>query len=415
MSQSHRLNVQFAALVHDVGHGFGSHISEEIYGTDEELTKLRELDFLRRSSPHERLSFLVVQCPNFTAYAKAVGDIYGLTFDYEMIGKLIVGSIDDPDLFYLQEIINGPFDADKMDYFLRVSHFTGIPLAVDIDRLLAFISVEEVNPAREVEEAQVDPVIESSVRERDRREKHLVLGVRGITAVEQMIFNRFVLTSAIYQHHKVRAADILMMRLARRLRDSGSLVEGVRLDEVTGFMRLDDSALLKYNGSDGLATEISKRLRHRALPKRSLVLSRTTVADVSSIFHQLGNRSGKAGISSARARELAATAIWDIAKEKAPELPKEFVWVDVPKNPEYSDASRCFVRLRRGRYSILSELANMQQMKESFSRSKYRAHVFTVPPFEAVVADAAREVLEDLYEIRILASAFEEAKVHNED
>jgi HD superfamily phosphohydrolase len=354
---------------------------------------------------------LIIQSPPFQRYAAAVGQLYGLVFDLEMIGRLIVGSVEDPDLFYLQEIINGPFDADKMDYFLRDSRFTGIPLAVDIDRLLAFIEVEQLNPAREVEEVTQDPTMETTLRDRNRLEKHLVLGVRGVTAVEQMIFNRFVLTSSIYQHHKVRAADILMVRLATRLKDSGALIQGESLDRVTGFMRVDDGALLRYKGGDELSTEMAHRLRYRRLPKRSLVLSRTTVAEVNSIYHQLGNRSGRSATASATARELTATAIWDVAKAKAPNLPREFVWIDVPKNPEYSDAARCFVRLRRGRYSILSELANMQQMKESFSRSKYRAHVFTVPPFETVVAEAAREVLEDLYEIRILASAFEEAKV----
>ena len=152
-----RAHVQLAALMHDVGHGFGSHISEDVYGFDPELRALRRLKFFTKSKPHERLSVLILLSPAFDTFFNGVRDHYDLkAVDLELVGRFIVESVDVEDKFYLGEIINGPFDADKMDYFLRDSHFTGIPLAVDLDRLLASIQVETLNPARDVEPVQGD-------------------------------------------------------------------------------------------------------------------------------------------------------------------------------------------------------------------------------------------------------------------
>lgn len=409
----HRIHVQLAALVHDCGHGFGSHISEEVYGTDAELQALRRLGFLLKSSPHERLSCLIVLSPPFVELVDCLRQLYGLPpIDMELVGRFIVGAVEDPTLLFLGEIINGPFDADKMDYFLRDSHFTGIPLAVDMERLLSFIQVEELNPTTDVEEVTGDIELERSLRARgrDRAEKHLVLGVRGVTAVEQMVFNRFVLTSSVYQHHKVRSADVLMVRLVEELRRTDERIDGHSLNDVVSFLELAD-AQVWFNGCRGdVGSELTRRLRFRELPKRSLVLSRTSVANAHSIFHSTAPSGSNP--ASKENRLAVEEAIWEEAKKAAgKDFPQAMVWFDVPKGPQYSDARRCFVRHRRGKYSMLSELAKVAELQESFDRFKYRAHVFTVPPFRQVVADAAKHVLEDLYEVRILPSAFDEAKL----
>jgi HD superfamily phosphohydrolase len=42
---------------------------------------------------------------------------------------------------YQTDIINGPFDVDKLDYLTRDSYFTGINFSVDIDRLMPSLKV----------------------------------------------------------------------------------------------------------------------------------------------------------------------------------------------------------------------------------------------------------------------------------
>ncbi|HBT16585.1 MAG TPA: hypothetical protein DEB05_06475 [Firmicutes bacterium] len=48
--------------------------------------------------------------------------------DVDRIAGMIVGWVSFPAKAYLVDIINGPFDADKLDYIQRDSHFTGIKL-----------------------------------------------------------------------------------------------------------------------------------------------------------------------------------------------------------------------------------------------------------------------------------------------
>ena len=52
----------------------------------------------------------------------------------EDIADTIVGMSKDEDTPFKHELLNGPFDADKLDYLYRDSHFSGLPLSVDLDR-----------------------------------------------------------------------------------------------------------------------------------------------------------------------------------------------------------------------------------------------------------------------------------------
>ena len=59
-------------------------------------------------------------------------DKYHVDFDLNLIGDMIVGYVEDPKKAYLIDVINGAFDADKLDYIQRDSHFTGIKMVLDL-------------------------------------------------------------------------------------------------------------------------------------------------------------------------------------------------------------------------------------------------------------------------------------------
>jgi len=61
----------------------------------------------------------------------------GVNPDLDNIADMIVGKIKDPDREgYKADIIHGPFDADKLDYMTRDALFTGIDMAIDVDRII---------------------------------------------------------------------------------------------------------------------------------------------------------------------------------------------------------------------------------------------------------------------------------------
>src|SRR5580658_6982443 len=58
----------------------------------------------------------------------------------ELAQKAIIGHHIDEQVPLLHEIITGPFDADKLDYYQRDARRAGIPSLLDISRLLQKIT-----------------------------------------------------------------------------------------------------------------------------------------------------------------------------------------------------------------------------------------------------------------------------------
>ena len=121
---------------------------------------------------------------------------------------------------YETDIINGPLDVDKLDYLTRDSYFTGINLAVDIDRLLPSLRITKVRND-----------------ERARDESRLVVDYRGIAVVEQLLFARMVLYDTVYHHHKVRAATQDLLRTLRPVPDRGGARDRSRAGAGSGAPR----------------------------------------------------------------------------------------------------------------------------------------------------------------------------------
>src|SRR5258708_7859330 len=87
---------------------------------------------------------------------------------------------------FYRKVVNGPFDADKLDYLPRDGYFTGLAILVDIERLLHTVTIVEEDVG-----------------------KNLGVLVSGSSVLEQIIFARSQLYTSIYHHHKVRSAHKL--------------------------------------------------------------------------------------------------------------------------------------------------------------------------------------------------------------
>ena len=215
VSQEEEILLRLSALVHDVGHGFLSHVSERAMsrlssinnsGTVAEM-RMAAADYFGCPNPPavaEILSALIVLLPEFVEMLDAAQvplwhqDPVSLA---DRMAMLVVGGRTATRPF-LSELISGALDADKLDYMPRDCYMAGLPMPIDVDRLLEKIQVvgvrADVLPPDYAEQYHLsyDTVV-------------YVLAVQtgGARAFEELVVSRVLLYDKLYNHQKVRAVE----------------------------------------------------------------------------------------------------------------------------------------------------------------------------------------------------------------
>lgn len=215
---------RLAALFHDVGHMYFSHVSETFFSEDtsyrrHEMVKSVMIRFAevvdKRVPLHEILSVMIVNSPKTKELLYKVGNaLDGIKIKQERdidrlveyISCMIVGIANDKLLLPYHQIINGSVDADKCDYLSRDSRSTNVPVAVDIDRLIHKLSVVPSQNHEQRHDVWVDdggtqvfyvPVIKASAEE----------------ALNQLLMSRNIMFRSVYYHQKVRTAETMLKNL----------------------------------------------------------------------------------------------------------------------------------------------------------------------------------------------------------
>lgn len=270
-----RNTIILAALLHDIGHCFYSHLSESIYGTQKFLNDLKEginsLLFLK-PKPHEILSFVIINTPAFKRFFMAYVDfphksnlVGSLFLD---VGCMIIGAnIQDGNKIrsFQTSIINGPFDADKLDYIKRDSLTAGLALQYDMERLFTKLRIHQ--------EARGDII-----------EQKLVIDLNGVTAIEELTFCKIMLFSYIYYHQKVLVSEAMVRDYVFGLCELGLFTK------CSDFLKYTDSDILKLADSDSIfghkpfpeygelnLSELASNIRNRRLPKRCFEISQNNI------------------------------------------------------------------------------------------------------------------------------------------
>ncbi|MDX1942158.1 MAG: HD domain-containing protein [Saprospiraceae bacterium] len=233
--------LRIAILLHDIGHGPFSHTLENA------LIQVH----------HETLSVLFMQKLN---------DEFG--------GKLNLAIqifLDEYPKRFLNQLVSGQLDMDRMDYLNRDSFFTGVHEGViGYDRIIKMLAVKD---------------------------GELVVEEKGIYSVEKFLIARRLMYWQVYLHKTVLAAEQMLVQTLRRARDlveSGFNLratenlefflhhhltekdfESKRDELLERFARLDDydvmSALKSWmNADDSLLAYFSKCLIDRRLFKLEL-------------------------------------------------------------------------------------------------------------------------------------------------
>lgn len=239
--------VQLAALLHDVGHGPFSHVSEASLARFADRGKLAPGQ--KGDKIHELVTTKIIQSDSGINQLVAKDD-------RDAVVKLLGDGYGRP---LLKQLISGPLDADKQDYLLRDSKFCGVEYGIFDPQQLQRSLLAVGEPGRE--ELMIDP--------------------DGIHAVEQFVLAKYYMTANVYRH-RVRVITDQMIVRAIRL---GIEVDGVvelghiyRFDNSEAFVRnyqqWDDARFMETfcprqaQPPGKLSGELLQRLRSRRLLKQ---------------------------------------------------------------------------------------------------------------------------------------------------
>ncbi len=400
LNNEHYREVRLAALLHDVGHGPFSHVSEAAFSVLPEFKEyLRNPDFGNcHPKAHEILSYLIVTSEAFKGFfdSNIKGTNYSIIVDFDRIGNLIIGNMENQREAYLADMINGPFDADKFDYILRDCYFTGIRMAVDINRILHTVSIDT---------------------KKSFGRQGLMVDLSGSIFVEQILFNKMLLFSSLYHHHKERAAECMLKSVFELVRARKLKINGLGLNKVTDFLSLTDLDFLNPESKPEELKNIITNLFNRNLLKRALVISWYTIKPSNSL-----NKTKRE-----EEQKLAYRKLVSIGKD--PDLVRELremiaekigwkcsvydIWLDLPEPPNFREAKQVLVRITDEQRERLDTILRVSHWLETYAENKGKGHVFCPPDPQTreEINKAAQDVLKEVMNIEFNDFATKYAKI----
>lgn len=237
--------VRLAALLHDIGHGPFSHVSEYL------LVEYAQSQTETRDKIHEKLTVDII------TYEPSISN--ELTdSQLEAVCLLIEGT---PQKDMRRDIVSSNLDADKIDYLSRDAYYAGVKYGT-IDK---------------------DKIIDSFTMVRSGEETFLGIEEEAIFAVEQLILAKHHMTQQVYAH-RVRVITDFMIVRGLKLAVEDGLTEVKELysyestpDFCQNYMKYDDERIFDIVLGCDLERpkSIFERLRSRKLFKQLLRLPLT--------------------------------------------------------------------------------------------------------------------------------------------
>jgi HD superfamily phosphohydrolase len=256
--------LRIAALVHDCGHSAFSHVSEPLVAAlpgVQDLIRQMVPEYKTRKdpSPSEAFAVVFVRSRAFRDFLSAtevgadfIRDVGDAT--RRIAGYVVAGAVD-PGKEYLSLLLNGPFDADKLDYMPRDSAMAGIPSAVDVKRIIEKVHTVTV-PSSKLPQDYARWAAPSN-----GYITTLALSSAGSRALHELAVTKNFLFDKVYQHHKVQALELIARRLLDEKRGRGGL------DSIREWLSVTDDDLVRDR-----SLIHARMLRERRIPKRAFFI-----------------------------------------------------------------------------------------------------------------------------------------------
>ena len=297
-----------SALLHDIGHAPFSHCSEVI------LSKYLKI-------AHEDVERILKK-----GEIRDVLNEFG--FKVTKIIRHIKGQSE-------CNVVSGDIDADRMDYLVRDSYYTGVAYGVfDISRLLNKITFEG---------------------------KKMVIEAGGLKAAESLLISRYMMYPTVYFHHVCRIARKMFEKAVEFCIEEGSL-------KAEDLLSMDDYDIVVFlRNQDGYPSEIMRLIDSRRLFKRAIYvgIDKVNVTEI----QRINPKRAEAEIA-----EMAGIDEGDII-------------VDIPPIEEAKEF-KAIVRID-DELKSLEEVSSLVRALKQAERDIWRMGVYTKREFVEVVKKAA--------------------------
>lgn len=400
--KARRAELRLAALLHDIGHTFFSHLSESIM-----QSRFHDIYPAVKRAPqfkdHELglsqiISYLIVKSERFYTFLDRVVHHYPdfRTLDLNNVAQLIIGAPAD-ELAFMGDIITGPFDADKLDYLVRDCHFCGIRADVDVERVLVSVGLLD---------------------KPEGNKRYLVMKSAGESILEQITFNKMMLYPAIYHHHKIRALECMIKAIFEIIWEDPEKITDDRLKfkNIRDFYTLTDSEFLTLAEREPRLKPTVEKLKNRDLFKRCLVISRPYLTSPGNFMDLYKKNSEDYPEELRKIRDIIwRDIIWtELPKDKRSSI--HDLWVDIPKVPTSiaEDPDHTWIDIGTEEMKVLSEFFPYPEWVLSYEINKWKGHVFSLSDLDTrrAVNDAAKRVFKEKpYYLEFDKRATDECKI----
>lgn len=420
VSRSDEVLLRLAAMLHDVGHCFLSHVSERALSRIQ-LTDGINLKFacsearnffktVKKPAVGELLSALIILLPEFVNILKLAQIPFWQDNEKDLaqaLAHLIVrGRLSDRP--FMNEIISGALDADKLDYMSRDCYMAGLAMPIDTERLLEKLCVVGV-PASHLGEYS-----ESMSLHRDQTIQVLAVQQGGAKVFEDFVLSRVLLYDKLYNHHKVRALEGAIVNALEVLRSSHP-----DFKSLCGYVRFSDTEFMegRWAGKENLTPEASLAIRIvQEVRRRNFVRA---FAFGPSFLQENTEPSDEAEVKVRQSwRNLASITSRDITetslafREKitvraqkylttlgqpvlASQLHPSLLVVDLPDIQGIASRTKFFVGDENSGVRFFNELFRVEKWAEAYENQKIAGYIFCPAEYAVAVHLAARDIINE--------------------
>lgn len=421
--------IRFCALCHDLGYGAMSHVLENaVISLDRVQQILLQFGRKHRIEPpsfSEIIAYYMVGSPAFSEMlqqARAVTKAPHPPQDLiDRAQKAITGQVVYDEMPIFQELISGPFDADKLDYMQRDALMSGIPAVTDVPRLIRKVR------ARWVERNKLPARIAKRVGELPR---YLMFGVAfsGSRTLDELLIARVLLFDKVYRHQKVRALEGMVARLLEALASAYKgepfeipflFSDETLLEADAALPRLESFRPSKTgDASLDIIHDLCSRLRERRLFVRAFVFAmHFPELDGDPNTHRgMGRFVDDAegaradGLLDAIAKEI--RAVGGLLEQNVEAFPdktlRSYLWLDPPTKRDHSEKVANAFLLKNNdeliRYSDHSK--EVPHWAQAYLAKKDVGYLFCIPELHNIAfLGAEKLVAEGKFSFRIPASS----------